>query len=348
MRVGLSRLSAGLNWTTGPLPEGDHVLTVTIRHTESVFNFPPMTISRIARLNDRLAQLEKALTGLKRETGSAEVSATNQTIIATLRNEIQLMSSIMEERIQEADFPMLDRLRTCETLVESRNSPRRFPERVPASRQVWLSLAKGLQSVRTRIHVPENTADPVPVLFVFHGAGGSENMFFETYGAGRVIREAARRGWVVVSPSLGFFGLPLDISEMLDALENFVSLDRQRVMMLGHSMGASQAVQQVKKHPGLPVAVIALGGGGSLGPEDAKRVGSTAWLIGAGDQDFGRSAAQRLNRALADSAGTVRLKIYENVEHLGIVQASIDDSFRFLEQSLSVRSKNRKDDRSVD
>jgi hypothetical protein len=33
-----------------------------------------------------------------------------------------------------------------------------------------------------------------------HGAGGSENMFFESYGAGVGPKEAQKRGWVFMSP----------------------------------------------------------------------------------------------------------------------------------------------------
>ncbi len=35
-----------------------------------------------------------------------------------------------------------------------------------------------------------------------HGAGGSENMFFETYGAGRLVDLAVERGWGVISLAL--------------------------------------------------------------------------------------------------------------------------------------------------
>jgi predicted esterase len=293
-----------------------------------------MTISRITGLNRRLQKLKDAAVTLKTETHSTTTTASDVTIAATLRDETRLIENVIAGIPQEADFPLLHRLRSCEAMLATRSKPSDFANQWAGAKEVWLTLSKGLRSVPTRIHLPGETDKPVPVLFVFHGAGGSENMFFETYGAGRVIDEAAKRGWIVISPRQGLFGLSLDIPEMLNALDAFVPFDCKRIMLLGHSMGASQALKQVRKHPTLPIAAVALGGGGRMPNSDAKRSQHVAWYIGAGDQDFGLAAAKQLKQSLEASEVSNRFKVYENVEHLVVVQAAIDDAFQFLDEAV--------------
>ena len=329
------QLTEGTSWDLEQLPEGDHRLSAVIRHDDATFALPPITVSRIDDLHQRLENIKDAAASLKKVTRSAEGPTFDDTLAATLRNEKRVFEDVIEGLSQEADFPILYRLTSCESLLENRSEPRGFGKQLSGSREAWLTLAKGGRAVPTRVRLPTGNGAPAPVLFVFHGAGGSENMFFETYGAGRVVREAAQRGWIVVSPRQGLIGLRLDIREMLDALEELVPLDRERVMLLGHSMGASQAVQQVRKNPGLPIAAIALGGGGRLSAADAQRSRRVAWWIGVGDQDFGMASGKQLNRSLRTSQCPVRMKVYENVEHLVIVQAAIDDAFDFLDQVLA-------------
>lgn len=331
----IPQLTSGANWRIDQIPEGDHILSAIIRNDESNFTLPPISVSRINELTRRLQQLKEGGDALKAVTRSDAVKDADFTLLATLRDETRFLENVIKGVPQEADFPVLQRLENCEAMLASRSKPVGFAKQLSATRQVWLALANGRRFVSTRVHLPPDSDHPAPVLFVFHGAGGSENMFFETYGAGRVITEAAKRGWIVISPRQGLFGLPLDISEMLGALEMFVPLDRKRVMLLGHSMGASQASTQVKKYPALPVAAVALGGGGRVSDDDAKRSQQVAWFIGAGDHDFGLSGAQQMNRSLTAAKSSVRFEVYKNVEHLVVVQAAIDDVFQFLDETLA-------------
>lgn len=331
----IHQLMKGASWNIEQIPEGDHLLSVIIRHNDDAYALPFTTISRIERLNKRLQQLKDAAMTLKTATPSTTAQAFDMTVASTLRDETRLIENVIEGLPQEADFPLLYRLETCEAMLANRSKPTDFANQSSGAKEVWLTLAKGIRSVPTRIHLPQKAIKPAPVLFVFHGAGGSENMFFETYGAGRVIDEAAKRGWVVISPRQTLFGLSLDSSEMIDTLEAFVPLDRKRIMLLGHSMGASQVIKQVRKNPALPAAAIALGGGGRMPSSDAKRSQQVAWYVGAGDQDFGIAAAKQLHQSLTTSKIENRFKIYANIEHLVVVQAAIDDAFEFLDEVLA-------------
>jgi len=171
----------------------------------------------------------------------------------------------------------------------------------------------------------------MPVLLAFHGAGGSENMFFETYGAGRLVRLGAERGWLVVAPRLGLLGLSMDCRQMLDVLAEHFPVDRERVFLVGHSMGAVQVVNQVSKVPESVTAAVALGGGMSVANADAAK--SVPWLVAAGERDFGRRGGQALARGLEAVGADVRWLEVPNVEHMVVVQAALDDVFSFLDEA---------------
>lgn len=160
-------------------------------------------------------------------------------------------------------------------------------------------------------------------------------MFFETYGAGRVVEEGLKRGWLVVAPRQGLFGLSMDVKAMLDVIDGLFDIDRSQVFLLGHSMGAGQVIRQTSLHPQLPLAAVALGGGGRAKQPEALQ--GIAWFIGAGEQDFGRSGAQQLHKSLAAAQLPSIYRDYKDVEHMVIVQAAIDDVFQFLDAKLLER-----------
>ena len=74
-----------------------------------------------------------------------------------------------------------------------------------------------------------------PLVIALHGAGGSENMFFDTYGAGKITALCAKRGWHLVSPRVsGRFP-----AQLLESLSKVWNIDSSRVFIVGHSMGAA-------------------------------------------------------------------------------------------------------------
>ena len=180
-----------------------------------------------------------------------------------------------------------------------------------------------------RLRAPADATGPLPVLFLHHGAGGSENMFFDTCGAGRAATLGVERGWLVVAPRQGLFGLPLDVAAMLDVLGDSFDIDRTRVFLVGHSMGAGQVAKQVGLHPEGVAAAVALGGGAAApAGEKAKQV---PWFVAAGAADFGRPGAAALAKRLEAAGATVDFRDYPDVEHMVIVQAALDDVFQFLD-----------------
>jgi predicted esterase len=119
---------------------------------------------------------------------------------------------------------------------------------------------------------------------------------------------------------------------MLTALEQQFPIDRQRVMLVGHSMGAAQVIRQASTRPELFRAAAVLGGGNAV--RNAGRLKGLAWYSAAGELDFGKNGAAALARSLKTADIPVTYKEYANVEHMTIVQAALDDVFAFMDGVL--------------
>lgn len=327
--IPLDKALEGTTWELPSLPPGDHLLKAGLHDGPVSFALPNSTISRIPELTARIENLQS----LTKSAAAATDDYRQSVLQATLKSTAATAVALQQGRLQETDYPIFDRLTLCEQLTAATPPPDLLLQH-SRSRDLWLTLARGNKAVPTRIRAPRESSGPLPILFVFHGAGGSENMFFETYGAGRTIREAVNRGWLVVSPGQGLLGLALDVPDLLNALEPWFPIDRSRVMLLGHSMGAGQVIRQMQRHPETAIAAVALGGGGRF---SARQPPSAAWFVAAGEEDFGRSGARQLHQSLLGAGLSSTWREYPDVEHLAIVQAAIPAVFQFLDDTLAKR-----------
>ena len=136
------------------------------------------------------------------------------------------------------------------------------------------------------------------VVVALHGAGGSENLFFDGYGDGLCVELAKRRGWFVVAPrnGMGF----VDCGALVDALAARYAIDREQVFLVGHSMGAMQAMSNASRAPGRYSAVAPIAGGGRVNASPA--LAKVPFFVSAGARDFGKAGAKRLHEAL-EAAG---------------------------------------------
>jgi hypothetical protein len=213
----------------------------------------------------------------------------------------------------ETDFPGLKLL--CDAEAAAKNAPL-WGKKRPG--QFWLTLAKA--PVRLLAPKAVATGKPLPLVIALHGAGGSENMFFDTYGAGKIVRLCEQRGWLLLTlrNGAGLSALP----ELLAELGKLYPYDPKRVYLVGHSMGAAMAVQAAQANPKTFAAVAVLGGGGAVrsAPDTLP-----PFLVGAGASDFGKPMAQSLAKALKTEC-----KIYPNCEHLTVVQDALDDVVHYF------------------
>jgi len=310
-----------IQWQTGPLPAGDLTLVVERLAGQESIEIARIGLSRVERLRERLDALATA--------ANTWPEATPPTVRATVAALHPLFKALAGGRGQETDFPAARLLRFAEGLRAGAALPADTIREAARSGDLWLTLSTGRGEVPVRLRAPADAAGPLPVLFLHHGAGGSENMFFDTCGAGHAAALGIERGWLVVAPRQGLFGLALDVEEMLELLGDSFEIDTSRVFLVGHSMGAGQVAKQVGLHPETVAAAVALGGGAAApGGEKAQRV---PWLVAAGTADFGRPGAAALAKRLEAAGATVDFREYPDVEHMVIVQAALDDVFRFLD-----------------
>lgn len=330
-------------WQLPAVPEGDYWVEATIVSAAEQVSLPRLQLSLVDNLDERLSRLSSWLDELP---AAAELSEAMQSLRATVRQTVQTLRGMSKGEPQEIDFPAHRLLTLAERLVAA---PAEASEhlRLQAQESAWMVLSNGRRSLPVRVHMPasrsahaatsesttpeDQVTKPVhrPILFAFHGAGGSENMFFETYGAGRLIELASQRGWIVVAPRHPLLGMPMNYREMIELLKPFFPIDEQQVFLLGHSMGAGEVVRQMSLELPPPQAEVGIGGGGRSADNAATR--ATPWWIAAGELDFGRGGARALANRLKQLDCQVEYREYADVEHMVIVQAALDDLFQYLD-----------------
>ena len=147
-------------------------------------------------------------------------------------------------------------------VVRSGRSP--FAATDDAAQDRWISLPAGAVEVPGRLVVPPSSADDAlpPLVIALHGAGGNEHLFVEGYGAGEIAQLARDRGFVLFSArTYTMMGSRTVFPALLDALEAVCAFDRERVVIIGHSLGAITAQALGSMHPKEIAAVAAIAGG---------------------------------------------------------------------------------------
>ncbi len=185
------------------------------------------------------------------------------------------------------------------------------------------------RGARYRLLAPKGAVNPggVPLVLVLHGAGGNEDMFFDACGAGEAVRQAERRGFALASPET-----PSDAVEVLEDVATFLPIDRSRVHLIGHSMGAGAAWAALLAAPRRFASITAIAGGWmSPASPDWSAAVHVPVLVVNGELDPARGGALRTaNRAAAAGVAVTRLDL-PDLDHLLVVGASLPEIFRFLE-----------------
>ncbi len=122
-----------------------------------------------------------------------------------------------------------------------------------------------------RLFTPESLTDArgertaLPLVIAFHGMGGDENMFGFAYGAGRLVTLAKERGFIAITPLTYSFsgkrGLER-LNALIDDVARDYRIDRSRIYLVGHSLGAGTALSLAALDRAKIAAVVAFSGGG--------------------------------------------------------------------------------------
>lgn len=297
----------------GNLKEGDYLLKSEIIINRKIISTKTILLSFIKSLGEKLARWEKLINESKESSWRRE----------TMREYLRILKNLSQNKVLEMDIPAFEFLARMERL----NSflPRQgllvIPY-TPAEAQV------------SRIFVPEDYSDrkAYPLVIALHGAGGSENLFFEGYGNGKIVKLCKDRGWILIAPrSFGFSAEKMQ--NFIDEVAKIYNIDRKNVFIIGHSLGAIQALNIVAEKPAL-FGAIALISVGRL-QKFSEQMRKLPIFIAAGSADFSLQSSKSLYEFLKQSeVKNLQFKVYENVEHLTAVQFSLDDAFKFFDLSL--------------
>ena len=289
----------------------------------------------------------------------AELRAEPTTAGESLREHLRILDALAAGQTLETNFPAARMLADAESLaVEVRRAAKLAarptadgtkPAAAPLSDarsadesravavgakqpgELWrVFIGPKQQRCTVRLLAPptEKPDAPRPLVVALHGSGGSENMFFDAYGAGKIVKLCRERNWLLVAPRQGLFGgVGMTLDELTDEVERLHPVDRRRVFVVGHSMGAMQALRMVDQAKAKPALVAALGGGGRVSrPADLQ---STRFVIGVGALDMGRRGGMQLADQLRRATlPHVDLHDYADTDHLTVVQVGLDDVFK--------------------
>jgi predicted esterase len=272
---------------------------------------------------------------------------------ATTRLHLEFLSALLKGDGIETQLPGGDLLHTTERLlaatpgelskpgalrdwvIDAQNSADELSDRSHPYQQ-WIALPRERGRDIARIFVPrELDSDQPPLLLALHGAGGSENMFLDGYGNGKIMRLAAERGWILVAPrmqaGIGLASFTMQMVELLGA-------DPDRVFFLGHSMGAAaiQSAAASLQSEIAPKGVLLLGGGRATSSQrNLMALGEMPVFLAPGERDFARSGAEALRDQLVRGEHP-RLEYWlvPNSEHLTVVQAALDRCFDWMQAQL--------------
>lgn len=169
----------------------------------------------------------------------------------------------------------------------------------------------------------------LPVVVAFHGAGGDERMFLDGYGAGAIARLAVQRRTLLVAPlTYPFLRDARLFDRLIDAIERDYAIDRGRVYVLGHSLGAGAAgLLAVQRADALAAAVCLAGGRGFA---SASALPPTLVLLGGHDPLVPSRAIEREVRRAADAGLPIEVRELAEYGHTLLVTKALPEAIDFL------------------
>jgi predicted esterase len=306
--------------------EGDYTLRAEILAGGKVLARREQTVSLAGRVGERLRRLQDAVKDWPGQPADADRE--------TVRGLVKVLAGLQRGETQETDYPAARLLAEAEGAVTAVSAGKRYYGS-PRVGQFWLTvpLKKGAVPLRQLAPEAARRGKPLPLVIALHGAGGSENMFFDAYGRGAIVRLCEERGWLLAAPRGSLLSMTPPLAELIGAVGRLYPVDTERVFVVGHSLGAIQAVTVARQAPQAFAGVAALAGGVPVDPGPALR--DLPFFIGTGKEDpilrtSGRALVDSLERA---GVKAVVSRTYEDAEHLTVVEAALPDVFAFFDKA---------------
>lgn len=309
-----------------PEKAGDYQLQLFWKWNDAKLTQKYCTISLSDERDARFSKVQSKVSSWPASTASVEaLSATNL---------VKLLDKLQKKETLETDYPADRLLIECEGLVDAVATKTSYYSKQRTG-QYWLNL-KSTSKGNVVLRVQPVNVEPgkkVPLVLALHGAGGSENLFFDGYGNSKVAKLAKERGWFLAAPRSTI--TKPGHGDTIDELARiYPEIDTTKVFVVGHSMGAGEAMREACANPGRFAAIAALGGGGGTkaakGQEEAFK--KLPILVGVGEFDFALKQAEALASNLKKAGLTkVTYKKYPGLEHMIIVQDALPEVFQFFD-----------------
>ncbi|MBX3376135.1 MAG: hypothetical protein KF678_03930 [Phycisphaeraceae bacterium] len=183
--------------------------------------------------------------------------------------------------------------------------------------------------VPARVLAPSTGQGPFPVIFALHGAGGDESMWAEGYGGGQLAALVEKHKFIAVCPRTE---LLIGNSALFDAVfkttADLYPIDRARVYLMGHSLGAMASTGIASQRADSIAAVCLFAGMGRF----PARGSMPPTLIVAGELDPLFSARQvEAGVARAKEAGLpVELRMLKDRGHTLLVGEELPGAVGWL------------------
>lgn len=234
-----------------------------------------------------------------------------------------LLSEIMNGKKFEGDIPL-------KRLTESMGLLKDGVKSVDLKNggEYMVAFPGRISPLPARLFIPAGAAEKkVPLVVALHGAGATENMFFEAYGAGKARKLCEELGWMLLSPRNGI------TNENLKMLIDELPVDPEKVVLIGHSMGAGQALNFALNHSKEIAALGLMGGAGALSKNQS--LGSMPVYLGVGMEDFARSSVVRFSQEAGKlGKNNILFKEFEGIEHSSICQVCMPEMFEYFSKIL--------------
>lgn len=265
---------------------------------------------RLKKIETNDPELEQALASCRARNGLLTDAPAEDNSAQFLADAAELVPRIAEE---------------IEELIRGRNPFRR------RLGDTWRVLIDGKTEIPMRVYAPAAGAreSPMPLVVALHGMGGDENMFFDGYGAGRIKRLADEFGFLVVAPrTYPFGGNPRHLDRLVRVLAVEYPVDRDRVYVMGHSMGAGVAIGLARSRGRTVAAVCALAGG-SIRRADAS-MAPTILFAGELDPLGNARNLKRAAEAAAAAGAPVEFRMLADHGHTLMVGEALPEAIRWL------------------
>jgi len=249
----------------------------------------------------------------------------------TARENLKVLQNLANGKTLETDYQANNLLNQTEVFAKIAT---KFTAK---NNQLTLTFPLKGGNQTSRILIPKNYDGKreTPILIALHGAGGSENLFFDSYGNGKTVGLCEKRGWFLVAPrNFGFSAEKLD--EFIENLAKLYKIDRTKIFLIGHSLGSIQSLMLAVTKPKTFAGVALISTGGA--PKVSEEMKNLPFFLGTGTQDFSFNGTQSLHKLLTESGvKRIEYKVYDDIEHLTALQFSLNDVFRFFDEISTKR-----------